>query len=100
MKARPGIFRPKKMIDHKAFKASCMKKIVKAILFLPCLQTRYKEIPIRTYRLIHTGPNTQLGGLKEGLFNSTYQVEIDSVVKTEPIIPASWQTIIDMASLA
>lgn len=37
-------------------------------------QIRKKEIPKRMYRDVHTGPNTQLGGLNEGLFNDAYQV--------------------------
>lgn len=37
-------------------------------------QIRKNDIPKRQYSSVHTGPNTQLGGLKEGLFNKAYQV--------------------------
>ena len=37
-------------------------------------QIRKNDIPKRIYREVHTGPKTQLGGLKEGLFNEAYQV--------------------------
>jgi hypothetical protein len=42
-------------------------------------------------RVIQTGANNQLGGLKEGFFRVAYQVGIAGVVKTEPIKPAAWQ---------
>jgi hypothetical protein len=41
--------------------------------------------------VVHTGPKSQLGGLKKGLFNEAYQVGIAGVVKIEPIIPAEKQ---------
>jgi hypothetical protein len=44
---------------------------------------------MRMYRVIQTGPKSQLGGLNEGLLRVAYQVEIAGVVNIEPIIPAS-----------
>jgi hypothetical protein len=41
------------------------------------------------YRLIHTGLNIQLGGVKKGFLNDSYQVGMAGVVKIEPIKPAN-----------
>ena len=59
----------------------------------------YKEIPINIYKVIHTGPNNQLGGLKNGLLMVKYHVDTDNTVKKEPIIPANWHIIIDAINL-
>ena len=40
---------------------------------------------IMKYNADHTGPNTQLGGLKEGFCNWTYQVRTDADVHTDPM---------------
>lgn len=45
-------------------------------------------MPCRRYSVVQTGPNTQLGGLKEGFASSAYQVGIAGVVKRDPIPPA------------
>lgn len=37
--------------------------------------------------MVHTGPNIQFGGLKEGLFTVAYQESIEFVVKNEPRNP-------------
>ena len=55
--------------------------------------TKYKEIPIKTNNTVHTGPKTQLGGLKRGLFKLLYQVLICGVVKTAPTVPTNSQII-------
>src|SRR4030042_2502845 len=90
-----GDLRPKKNIDHRAFKTNWIKKIIKALLtsglFPPLLQTRYIERPIRVYKLIQTGLNNQSGGEKAGLFNVTYQVGMAGMVKRDPRKPADWQ---------
>jgi hypothetical protein len=44
-------------------------------------------MPIRMYSKVQTGPNTQLGGLKEGLFKVLYQESTDSAVNKPPIAP-------------
>ena len=41
--------------------------------------------------MVHTGPNTQEGGLKKGFTKVGYQVVTELKVKTEPITPASPQ---------
>ena len=43
---------------------------------------------MRINRLIHTGLNIQLGGVKKALFNVLYQVGMAWVVKREPKKPA------------
>lgn len=47
------------------------------------------------YKVIQTGPNSQLGGVKKGLFNVAYQVGIDEAVKIEPMAPASCESTIE-----
>jgi len=49
-------------------------------------------MPIRIKRVVQAGAKSQLGGLKEGLFNVAYQVGMEGVVKKEPIKPAERQT--------
>ena len=51
-------------------------------------QTVYKDIPIRKYRIIQTGPNTQPGGANVGFVKVAYQSGIASIVKSEPKMPA------------
>ena len=96
-------FNPKKTTDHRAFNASCVAKIYRAVLFSffskPFPQTRYREIPISMYRVSHTGPKSQFGGAKLGFTNVAYQDGIDCTVKIEPITPASWQITIAAISL-
>ncbi len=59
---------------------------------------KYKETPIMIYKIVHTGPKTQFGGLKKGLAKSAYHVGIDDVVNTDPIAPADKQMTIERAS--
>jgi hypothetical protein len=91
MKANNGECNPKNIIDHNVFKASCIQKKFNADLCLlnPLSHIKYKEIPIKTNKVIQTGPNIQLGGLNTGFINVAYHVRIEGVVKIEPIIPAS-----------
>ena len=84
---------PKKTIDHIVFKKSCIMKTVNAdfttLFFRSSFQTMKSEIPIIRYSKVHTGPNSQLGGLNAGLFNAAYQVGMESIVNTVPIRPAA-----------
>jgi len=100
MNAASGDFNPKNKIDHKVFNPSCIPKKVIAFFFNFdfLIQTRYNEMPISTNKLIHTGENIQLGGVKEGLLIVVYHVFVAGAVKIEPIIPASWQ--ITMADIS
>jgi len=101
MKANKGACKPKNNIDHKKFRNSCTPKIIRAHFksLFPEVQTRYKDIPIIKYKMVQTGPNTQLGGLKLGLVKVTYQEETDEAVNNDPKIPANWQTTIERMSL-
>ncbi len=91
IKAANGDFNPKNKIDHKVFNPSWIPKKVMAVFlnFDFLIQTRYNDIPIKTYRLIQTGENIQFGGLNEGLLIVVYHVFVAGAVKIEPIIPAS-----------
>jgi len=42
--------------------------------------------------VVHAGPNSQLGGLNEGLFRPLYHVGIAFVVASEPTPPATRTT--------
>ncbi len=42
-----------------------------------------------TNRLIHTGENTQLGGLNDGFSREAYHVGIEGVVNRDPTKPAN-----------
>lgn len=61
-------------------------------------QTKYRETPIKTNKVVHTGPKIQFGGLKDGLFKVAYQEPIAGVVKIAPIDPANSQIIIQTKS--
>lgn len=58
-----------------------------SLLFLD-IKTRNSDIPIRRYKIFHTGPKTQFGGLKIGLSSVKYHGLIFEIVKNEPTIPA------------
>ena len=51
------------------------------------VHTIYKEIPIRIYSVVQTGPNNQFGGLKEGWFKVAYQLGIARAVKIPAMAP-------------
>lgn len=100
MNANNGDCIPKNNIDHNKLRINWIPKIVMALFVLFLLfQTMYREIPIKRYSNAHTGPNTQLGGLKNGLFKVIYQLETEEMVKMDPKIPASLQIIIDVINL-
>jgi hypothetical protein len=44
-------------------------------------------MPINKYKHVQTGPNNQFGGVKDGLFNVTYQSFTPSMVKYPEILP-------------
>ena len=47
---------------------------------IPSCQIKPAAIPIIIYSTVQTGPNIQLGGLKEGLLIFTYQSVIEEAV--------------------
>ena len=57
--------------------------------FVRLRQIKYAETPIKVYSKIHTGPNTQLGGLNAGFIKLTYHVGIAGTVKKEPTTPTT-----------
>ena len=99
IKASRGFLNAKNKKDHKKFNASCIMKKVMAILLFDEFQTRYNAIPIMIYRIVHAGPNTQFGGLKEGFVRVEYQVSMDVDVNIPAMNPTSKQTPIEMTSL-
>ncbi|MCX6699248.1 MAG: hypothetical protein NTV68_04870 [Methanomicrobiales archaeon] len=56
--------------------------------------TKYREIPIRIYNIVHTGPNTQFGGVSGGFIKVVYHDEIEDIEAIEPANPASKGTAI------
>ena len=84
---------PKKITDHRALNISCTQNKMKASktpsVDNPFCQTRKTEIPIRIYRVVQTGPNTQLGGVYGGFLRLGYQVGIALKVKRLLIPPAA-----------
>ena len=79
------------MIDQKKFNIICTANNKIAVCFIEAFtsafQTKYKAMPISIYKVVHTGPNNQLGGCQDGLFNAAYQLGISDAVKLPPIKP-------------
>lgn len=111
---------PKNVTDHRTLRMSCVAKIKIIfalrqepeknlferefhIFFLSGLilffgshffdQTKYRAMPIKINKVVHTGPKIQFGGLKLGLFKVLYQEPIAGVVKIAPMVPANSQII-------
>jgi len=62
------------------------------------LHTKNSAKPIKMYNSVQTGPNSQSGGVNQGLFNAAYHVEIAGMVTTAPTPPASKGTPTDTIS--
>ena len=74
--------------------------IAKSLTFdASSFQIRKNEIPRSMYKEVHTGPKTQLGGLKEGLFNDAYHVGTACEVNIPAIAPTDRGNNNDTASL-
>src|SRR3954452_20612693 len=73
---RPGDSSPKKATFHRRLSASCTKNSAIAA-FAPekpfSRHTSRPETAIERYRTVHTGPNNQPGGVKNGLSRGPYQ---------------------------
>lgn len=67
-------------------------------LLLPRFQTKNTEIPIKIYKTVHAGPNSQFGGLKNGLLSVTYQVFIELEVARDPKNATNKQPPIEMVN--
>jgi len=75
------------------FTISCAEKTVTARRTpdpeIPFLITSQRENPIRRYRIVHAGPNSQFGGVNQGLLSVTYQLGIEDSVKIDPMKPTN-----------
>ena len=66
--ARPGLRAPKKIIDQAALSSSWAPKRAMATCALdhpPERHTSQREMPMRAYKTVHTGPNTHSGGVQK-----------------------------------
>lgn len=54
---------------------------------------------MRIYKVVQTGPKTQFGGLKSGLFKFAYQVGIAETVKIDPKKPVARQRPMEINNL-
>ena len=103
-KAKAGFLSPKNKKDHNPFSNSCSPKNCKAFttsgLSVPDCQIRPAEIPIKVYRSVQTGPNSQLGGLKKGFSKVTYHSEIAGNVTVLAASPTALQISIPIRSFA
>lgn len=74
----------------------CIANILSAVLsFLRknkklLSQTIYRATPINTNNTVHTGANTQFGGLKLGLSSVSYHTSGEVKFAIEPSSPAHW----------
>ena len=102
--AAPGLCKPKKMIDQNVLSTSWPINMPRAIFTSlrssPLFQTKNAAIPMSAKSVVQTGPNTHAGGLNAGRARVAYQVEIEGVVNTEPMMPATSETIMAMISLS
>jgi hypothetical protein len=60
---------------HQKLKKSCIPQTITACLRKEeegCRSTRYREIPMSTYKTVQAGPNKALGGVKNGLLSDGY----------------------------
>ena len=62
-------------------------------------QTKPADIPIKIYKTVQTGPNIQLGGLKNGFWSVLYQLFIESAVAYPDNEPTNTQTSIAIGNL-
>lgn len=81
----------KNNIDHSRFNINCTPNIRSAnltsFLLKPSHHIKNKDIPIKTYNVVQTGPNNQFGGAHEGLEREAYHVEISEIVIIDPKYP-------------
>jgi hypothetical protein len=58
-----------------------------------------KETPIIIYKVVHTGPNSQLGGLKDGLLSVANHELTELAVKKPEIPPTANGTEMEIINL-
>jgi hypothetical protein len=66
---------------------------------MPLFQIREADTPIIKYRIGHTTPKAQSGGLNDGFDKSAYQVLTESIVVKDPRKPVNRQTETEHISL-
>ena len=71
----PSLWEPKKIGVQSQFNARFVPYRARAVFASPSnpppsRHTRYEAYPMPEYKLVHMGPNSQLGGLQEGFFKS------------------------------
>ena len=103
IKANNGDFNPKNIADQSMFSASWTKKNIIALFlsffFTPFLDhTMKKATPIARNKKVHTGANTEFGGLKLGFWIEAYHKGIAEDVNMDPTAPASWHINIEIIS--
>src|SRR3712207_2629482 len=89
-------------MDQARFSASWTAKSVIAIPEKPVRRhTSQPATAIERYRKVHTGPNSQFGGVKKGFWSVSYQppLAVWGVVKREPRPASARQTITKRARI-
>src|SRR5918998_2873566 len=93
-RAIPGAWSPKNKIDHKTLSTSWPPNNARGRVTNDSLwrrHTNHPAIAIPRYSTDHTGPNSQFGGVKEGLTKLPYHSGIEGVVKVDPTSAAPKQ---------
>ena len=102
IKAMPMVWKWKKSKLHQKLRNSCNPNAIIAVR-LSALAGRFKtikrEMPMIMYRMVHTGPNTVLGGLKDGCLRVAYQVFTLLAVKYAETPPTTKGKAIQLKSM-
>jgi hypothetical protein len=83
-----GLWLPKNSQDQRAFRISCNANRANgmaALLSPASRHTSQAETAMVIYRIAHTGPKSQFGGVHDGLARFLYQLSMFGVVAIEPI---------------
>jgi len=92
-KAGPGDRRRKNTADHATLSNNCSRKSCIGAAVSPTFrQTSHAAIAIAMYKIVHTGPNSQLGGVQLGLLKLSYHGRSAGVVHNDPSPAAAKQT--------
>ena len=99
-KAGPGDRSRKNTADHATLSSNCSRKSCIGTAVSPTFrQTSQAAIAIATYKIVQTGPNSQLGGVQLGLLKLAYHGRSAGVVHNDPSHAAPKQTTIHKISL-
>lgn len=82
---------PKNTRLHEVLSTNCTpnNRYARRLVAARLITIRNSAVPIKTYRVVQTGANTQLGGNNGGLSRKTYHESILLLVATEPMTPAA-----------